>query len=426
MSSITNPTYLGGNRLNPFNYEFGVSENIARGIPGGAFKQSGGSNIIPDSVQNIFRRQSSSANTGGNVLGATDVVRTDNTNTQQPVIDISNANVLAPTSQQPSAGGQRNGVINDSQSLIDLYRQQVENNRITDSEIDSAFAPQFANLDATQALTQNNYNQAVDVLDKQFGINRQTLQDQTQTANAQLAQQGDQAQQRALSAEAAARRLYNELSQANQQRFGGSSSAGVAASELQGREFQKNRGNIRQALEDTIRTIDQQKLEVQNQYNNAIQQLRLDYEQSRNSVRQRFDETMLQIASSRDMLEEQKREARQGALKEYRDQILQLNIQAADFSNTLQNQAQAATQTIDSALGQYLQSIGVSADQLSAQADRSPLVASTAYGVTDPGMTNTDPALTGAIDEEDQMMIGQREPLNLDEITGLPGLSFAN
>jgi hypothetical protein len=246
-------------------------------------------------------------------------------------------------------------------------------------------------------LTQNR-DSALSEAQRQYEINRSQLDNQRTGTLSQLGQQQMQAGTRRDDAIASARRLYNELMQANTQRFGGASSAGQAASELQGREFQRNIGDVKMEYESAVREIDQQRLSVDEQYNLGLQQLEVDKESALNSIRQQFADTISQINAQKGQVESAKASARLDALQELRNRIYQINTEAFNFQQQLNAQRTSAQSTLDQKAQEFETYINQGAGAVSGM--DAPTTYNTTYGINNT-TGGVNPGMVGQINPED-------------------------
>jgi hypothetical protein len=378
-----------GGRLNPFNYDFGISEKI-------------GGNVTPQGGSNLFGGSQAAAPQGGQVLGAQ--------NTNNSIFDISDAsalnNISGPTrpdnTQTPSLFNGGGGGTPPSPQLPPSP---------SGSEIDSIYNPIINQLNDTRGLLSQNLDAAIQGVGSQIDASRERLTNQRDQSTRTLGEQELQASQRKESAIADARRLYNELMQANQQRFGGTTSAGLAASELQGREFQQNQTQISQQFQETAREIDRQKLAVQEQYNTGLAQLEADRDNAISQLRMEFQDRMNQIDANRAQAESDKARERLQALMDLRNQVFNINQQFTSFQGQLDNQLAQVNQNLDGQLQQMFEAVNQGGNALAGFNQSVPLAASTAYGVTNPGMTNQGQQFTGAISDDDDENNGVLPPL---------------
>lgn len=274
----------------------------------------------------------------------------------------------------------------------------------SDQDLNSAYDPIFNYLNqAEQTLGSSNQNQ-LGLLDKQASTNRQALQNEQQKAQGTIGTQKLEAGQRREDVINSARRMFNELSQANTQRFGGASSAGQAASELQAIEFQRNRANTEKAFEATAREIGAREVEVNSQYSLQLQQLQDKVDSAKLQSFNDFQNSLLQIAGDRAKTASEKAQRKLQYLDQYRQQLFQ--VQLAE-----QKQKQALEvwkQQQDYLLGVYKQQLAMQTQ--AAKQSNSSFLSNTTLNPTSanvPGSTSKSqmPSYIGAY-KNDEMLQG--------------------
>lgn len=268
----------------------------------------------------------------GSVLGAsTNTVATNKT----PVKSSVPAQQPTPTQVPQASGPSQSDITNEINSVYDAsnsYLNQAESNLRSDLPT------------------------VLDEAQKQYELAIQGLSQGKDTTMGTIAEQGVQANQRKEDALSAARRLYNELRMGYQQRFGGSTSAGQAASELSSVEQQRQMGATTRGYSDTIRQLETQKVDVQKNYDLGVAQLAQQKQESINQINRDFQQKLLSISQNRSQLESQKAQARLQALQELRNQVFAINQQTLQFQQTLQAQKSAA----DLELETYSKKLGIS------------------------------------------------------------------
>lgn len=217
------------------------------------------------------------------------------------------------------------------------------------AQVDSVYGDAYSNLDRQEASVrageQDLYTQFSAPYDAQRPLLDQALKE-GQTLNTQ--QQGASKQQEA-NALSAAKRLYQELSQGVQQRFGGGNSASDFAKAFFGREFQKNMGNIQNVAGQNMQKLLDQATNIQNDYNSKIQQLNKEKEGALAQARNVFNEKLAAINSARFGLDQNKAQLKLQALQELRANVQNVLANAMELeqrvqSSLQQGQAQLAAQ----------------------------------------------------------------------------------
>lgn len=211
-----------------------------------------------------------------------------------------------------------------------------------------------------------------------------------------------------------ARRLYDELRRGYQQRFGGATSAGQAASEISAVEQQRQMGKVTQDYGNTIRQVEQQKQQIETDFQNSQLQLQQQKDSAINQANRDFQQKLLQITQSRTQLAQDKANARLGALQDLRNKIFTINQQNLQFQQSLEAQKQQSQIELNS----YMAKLGASTQQASAATAGYKPQVSTQLQAGGPTGTATD-SLTGQIQgtvRQYNPETGQYEYLTKDQV----------
>lgn len=141
-------------------------------------------------------------------------------------------------------------------------------------------------------------------------------------------------------------RLYNELNQGIRQRFGGASSAGLAASEINAREQQRRVGDIYNQFETTQREINLQKQASESEFQNGLMFLESQRQQRAMEIQQDFQSKLLEIQSNRSNLSTARSQLKIDLLNSYKAQLFALSQQDVSFKQQLYAQKQAFDQQL--------------------------------------------------------------------------------
>lgn len=226
-------------------------------------------------------------------------------------------------------------------------------------EIDAAFSSGLGYLDQTERQLREQQPGFEKQITDQYNLNVQDLTGQKQSAFDRFGVQEQQAQGRKEDAMSAARRLYQELQQGAQQRFGGASSAGVAAFELAGRESQRQFGNINKEFTGYAQELNNQRNEVERNFTVGIEKLRLETENRRLQAQQEFQSRLNEINRSRSDLYANKAQARLSALQDMRNKIFQIQLMDRQMENQLALQRQNSMAYINNFTSTTANSAGV-------------------------------------------------------------------
>ncbi|MDQ3159352.1 MAG: hypothetical protein M3P98_04450 [bacterium] len=230
---------------------------------------------------------------------------------------------------RPPQGPSQGEIDSQFNPILDVYNQAEGNLR---GQLPGLIGEAEAQAQASRGLLGNQRTGANELLSGQ----------QQQTFQSQQAQTGQQ------------RQTLQELQSANQQRFGGSSSAGQAAGELQGREFQKNTFQIGQQAQQAMQQINQQRQVVEREFQQGIQQLEVNKQQAVNQIQRTFQDKLLEINGRRGKTESDRASARMDALQELRNAAYQIDVSRAQFQSQLQMQARQNSASLDNQAQQFL------------------------------------------------------------------------
>lgn len=245
------------------------------------------------------------------------------------------------------------------ENLIDQFGNTVQQPVYTgpsDEELNQAYQPLMDILSKAEGQLGTSYESQQKNIADQTATAKQLADEQKRIAGETIAQNDLLGAKRKEDVISAARRLFQELQNANQQRFGGASSAGQAASELQGREFMGLSGKAQQGYADLTKELNAKSLEVNNNYALAIQQLEDKKNAALSEAQNQFQNSLLQINQQRAGLESEKMQRRLSALENYKNQVNAVQQQQNQFAQQLQMmKAQADIQ-----MDQYRQQLEMS------------------------------------------------------------------
>lgn len=226
----------------------------------------------------------------------------------------------------------------------------------SDQDLNSAYAPLFDVLSQAEKMLGTNYGTQKTNIEGQVATAKQLADEQKRVAGETIAQNDVLGAKRKEDVISSARKLYQELQNANQQRFGGASSAGQAASELQGREFMSLSGKAQQGYSDLVKELNTKKLEVDNNYTLALQQLEDKKAAALADAQNNFQNALLQITQQKAGLESEKMQRKLSALETYKNQVQAVQQQQAQFAQQLQ----AAKYQSDLQIENYAQQLAMS------------------------------------------------------------------
>lgn len=228
-------------------------------------------------------------------------------------------------SSQPDLSGQIDSLYNP---IMDLLNQQESSLKSGELDFYDSFTKPY---DAQQPLLDQAKAQGLST------VEQQRTDQQVQHENAL----------------AAARRLYQELVQGSQQRFGGSSSAGEFANSLIGREYQRNQGQINQTTGQNMQKLLQRANEINDNYNTQNQSLLAQKEAELAKAKDLFRQRLDAITNSKITANENKAQLKLAELQSLRDRVNAINDQHTQFAQNLQLQNQAAVNNLISQIAAY-------------------------------------------------------------------------
>ncbi len=228
--------------------------------------------------------------------------------------------------------------------------------------IDQMYQPTLDFLDQQGGVLRDQYGQNQDyygsLFDPQYG--QLDAARQSGIAQNQFAQQQQGQQQQ--SAIDLASQTYGELTQRNQQQYGGSSSAGQFGNEFLGRELQRGIGQATSAAQENIGKLQMQLGEIESNYQTQKQGIDQQKNQALVQLQQAFEQALLQIDQQKASISGSKAADKYNALKEFNQHQQQIIDQSNTLAQQLGANAQSAQQQLQSALIQYAAQAGKTPD----------------------------------------------------------------
>ncbi len=212
----------------------------------------------------------------------------------------------------------------------------------SEADINAIYQPQAEYLNQQQQQLEGQLPSVLAQADADFALLQQELSGNRQKNLGTVQESQISATMRKEDVLAAARRLYDQLRRGYQQRFGGSTSAGQASSEIASAEQQRQMGLTERQYGDTTRQIEQQRQGIETDYQTGNMKLLQGKQQAIAKVQSDFQNQISTIQSNRAMLESAKAQAKLTALENLRNQVFAINQQATQFAQTLEAQRQAS------------------------------------------------------------------------------------
>lgn len=293
--------------------------------------------------------------------------------------------ILAKTDRNPS----------QESRYQELLRQQGPSQDEINSQINDVYNPTMNYLNQAETAVRDDFPNVLDAAQKTFELAMQELTNSKDINSATIKENKLQAGGRLQDALTSARRLYDELRRGYSQRFGGSTSAGQAATELASVEQQRQMGASNRQYADTARQIEQKNVELEQNYSLGSQKILENKSQEIAQANRDFQNKLLEISAKRAETESAKAQAKLSALQELRNRAYQAQQEALTYQQNLDMWKQQQQADLTS----YAQKL-----QMAGQGSSSAINAFLGGTTTNPTSTlqvgssggqNTTPTLTG-------------------------------
>lgn len=215
----------------------------------------------------------------------------------------------------------------------------------TNQEIDSIYNPTMDYLNQAEGVLNNDYQNALKDLQNNYTFNSSALADQRTTGINQLDQSGQQAWEKKEDVLSTSRRLYDELRRGYSQRFGGSTSAGQASSEIAAVEQQRQQGQTYRDYNSLMADIGFRKIDVESKYQTAVKELKFKQEAAMAQAQSDYQSKLLNISNNRSQINASKAQAKLEALQQLRNNVFQIQKENAQFAQQLELAKLNATKT---------------------------------------------------------------------------------
>ena len=219
--------------------------------------------------------------------------------------------------------------------------EQEYQNQLT-SELEGAYQPAMDVLGQQEGYLRGAQPGALAGIEGQFGQREGEQKGDLLSAQEQLAREEKTFTGQKEDVLASSRRLYEELRQGAKQRFGGSSSAGGAMSELLGREQMVQQGQTQRIFMDNMFQLNQTRAEVDRSYKQNIRQLNLAKDEAIRKSNEEFNTGLLQIATSKAGLMTEKGLRRLDLLTNLRDSVMKAQQTQIEWTQKLDYQKELA------------------------------------------------------------------------------------
>ena len=204
------------------------------------------------------------------------------------------------------------------------------------NEINNTFNESNAYLDRNVALAEDARTAANAAVRSDEAANLSELGVSKQENIDSLAKQERAGQTRYEDASAKARRIWQEMTIGNQQRFGGASGAGRAMSEIQGAEMQRQMGANSRQFNEFSQEAEVARNFIETKYQDGLVKVKQITQNAIANVQQNFTNALMQINNLKSANAREKGEAKLNALKAVRDQVMQLKSQEVQQQQALE------------------------------------------------------------------------------------------
>jgi len=213
---------------------------------------------------------------------------------------------------------------------------QAELDAQMNKAIDEAYNPQMGYLNEAESMLRRDFPTIQAELEAQTKANAAQLAGNKQKAIAGTEKNITEAKSRKEDALSQARRLFAELQRGNIARFGGTSSAGQAASEIQGQEMQRQFGGTQRDFGKFMQDVQAQQAQIETDYNTALLQQEQAKQNALNQANRDFQAKLLEIGRLKAETESNKAMRRLQALQDLRNQVFAVNQQNTQFQQQLE------------------------------------------------------------------------------------------
>jgi len=282
------------------------------------------------------------------------------TQTSTPTNQNSNNNSGSSSQQQTdwsntsNWGFWRDGNYFQTPQDYENWKRQQPGGDVYNQMINETFGSTMGYLDQNEKLIGDAKTAAEKAAEADLIANQAQLGTNRQQTMGQLDTQMTKGKTQKEDAFAQARRLYDELQRGNVQRFGGASSAGQAASEIQGAEAQRQFGSTNRQFAEFTQQIETARKDVESQYQTGMLQLQQSKQSAMAKIQSDFVNAISQINNMRAQTEQAKGQAKLQALQSLRNEAIQVEQQATQFEQQLALMREQANLNIE----QYAKTTG--------------------------------------------------------------------
>lgn len=328
--------------------DFGVTEKIGQ-LFGQQNNQQGGSNIVPDNIQNAASKAASMipgytaltqgaklANQAGqkaqnNILGVSTQQQNQNNNQQQNnnqgLVDALIKKGYNPVDAKNAASGPNAG------NLAKEYLGAPQSD--WDSQISSAYQPFIDSLNQMAGQFGQLRDSALSNAQQSWNEGQQTINNEKGELQANIDNQIGSVKQNFTSAADEARRYYNALKQQALSLYGSASSAGSGVGELATQQYLRNQGQLQNSLSTALQGLGQEGIKLGNYISEKKTQLDSWLRDAQQQISDNYATRIGEINSQRGMAEANKTNAKLALLQQSIQQSQQVQQAQQSFMQNL-------------------------------------------------------------------------------------------
>lgn len=234
---------------------------------------------------------------------------------------------------------------------VNQFRRQQELGPQVDAEYNSI----FDNLNQQESAARGNYPNIEGQYTAGIDAQKPILDQAYQTGQQNVATQRGQEDQSNANVLAQVRRLFNELTQGVQQKYGGANSAGGFANEFYGREMARQQGTVQQTHGQNVQKLLDYGNQLKEKFDAQTQSLEKERAGAISQAKDVFQQRLDAINNARLGAQQNKAQLKLQALQEMRNQAFQIEQQYNAFNQQLIAQRQAADLNLRNAVQSYVQ-----------------------------------------------------------------------
>ena len=311
---------------------------------------------ITEKIQSMFSPQKAYASSGGSNLWGPQQASTPVSSGQNASMMNYSYNPYSTGTNPAQAGGGSAGggysPVNVGQQPMQMPMQEASGYQ--EPNMDAMYSGAFNALNQQEATLQPEYQTQLTGIENTYGQQKAGAEATQSQKLGEYGQQRTTEQGRTKSAIAEARRLAAESMQGIQSKFGGSTSAGGAYSEILGSQASRNIATNQAALQQTLSQIGQDESNVRLQTTNYLNELEQNTNLAKEKARNWLQQSLAQIATARGTLESEKANKRVEYLNQYNQTLQSINEQNTKFKQDVYLKQMDAQSKLDAIKAQKI------------------------------------------------------------------------